>query len=83
LINPKACDAARRNGWFDKCTKHMIRGWEKTNFLTFEMCFEDASKYSTRYDWRKNNNKAYNAASKHGWLKKCTERMPKRTNIKN
>ncbi len=32
-------------------------------------------KYQLLYDWRMNERPAYNAATRNGWLEKCTEHM--------
>ena len=36
---------------------------------TYETCYEEAKKYTTKYDFAKQNNAAYVAAGKYGWLR--------------
>ena len=40
---------------------------------TKEKCVEDALKYRSQAEWRKNSEGAYSAASKHRWLLYCKE----------
>ncbi len=71
--NSGALSAARDNGWFEDCTKHM----PKQIRYTKEECVEDALKYNLKYEWLKNSPNLYQAANKHGWLEDCTKHMKK------
>jgi hypothetical protein len=42
-----ACNAARKNGWWEDCTQHMINKHKSCNYWTFEKCKESALKYSS------------------------------------
>jgi len=71
---PGAHQAARRHGWFDECVIHMDL-LMRHNYWTKDLCTESSSKFDTRSDWRKNDNAAYIAACKYGWLPECTAHM--------
>lgn len=40
-----------------------------------EMCISEASKYTTRKDWKKSNQASYNAAIRNCWIGDCTLHM--------
>ena len=40
-----------------------------------ENCIEDARKYNTRTEWRKNSRSAYESARKNKWLDECCKHM--------
>jgi len=65
------CSAARRNGWYDECTAHMI----KRKSHTKESCMESALKYNTIKEWSENEDNAYSAARNNGWYERCTHHM--------
>lgn len=65
-------DAARKNGWYEECCRHMIR---QHIIWTEKMCLESASKYNTRNEWKKNDDNAYQAARKNGWCNECVNHM--------
>ena len=68
--------AAKRNGWFDECTSHMIRDRVKSgHWYVKENCIEEAKKYKTRTEWSKKSNTSYNFARKHDWFDECTVHM--------
>lgn len=68
-----AYNAAKKNGWFDECTAHMIE-YRKPDY-TLETCKEDALKYKTRNEWSVNSKSAYGAACNNNWLDICTSHM--------
>jgi len=51
-----------RNGWLDEVCSHMVdkRGTKWSN----ELIFQQAQGYKSKEDFKKNNNKAYQAAVK-------------------
>ena len=53
-------------------------------YWTLKRCLEDAGRYSSRSEWRKNSGGGFNAASKNGWLDDCCGHMsrPKAHNLK-
>lgn len=69
-----ALQAARRNGWYEKCTLHMDIG-KNSGYWTKERCIEDAKEYNTIRDWTKNNTTPYSVARTNGWLNECTKHM--------
>ena len=73
-----AYSASRRNGWYEECTTHMPNLINKRGYWTKEKCMENASQYTVKEKWKKENNAAYCAARKNGWYYECTVHM---TNI--
>lgn len=67
--------AARTNGWYDECVKHMISTKKPNGYWTKERCIEDAKKYKTRVDWGKNSGSAINTARRKGWMDECAQHM--------
>lgn len=47
----------------------------KINYWTFEKCFEEALKYTTKIDFIKNSNNVYKIAWRNDWLKDITSHM--------
>ena len=67
----KGCDRAYnvacKNGWIDDYD------WFKRPIVynkkwTYETCYEEAKKYSTRNEFKKGCGSAYNVACKNGWM---------------
>lgn len=71
----KSYDAARRNGWIEKCSTHMKSGRKKPAYWTKDKCIIDAKKYKTKKEWAIKSGSAYNTARKYGWLKECCKHM--------
>jgi hypothetical protein len=67
--------AARRNGWMEECTQHMIKRNKSKGYWTKELCLEDALKYKTRVQWQKTPKTGYHFARKNGWMEECTQHM--------
>ena len=65
--NPGAYDAARRNGWLNEYDFFETKRKPKV-YWNRETCFEEAKKYKSRNELKENNNSAYCAALKNGWL---------------
>jgi len=70
-----AYQKSMRNGWLDEVCSHMIELQKPSGHWTKEMCKEEALKYGTKSEFRKNTNGAYNAARKNGWLDEITSHM--------
>jgi hypothetical protein len=66
---------ACRNGWVDLCCEHMNVKKKPDGYWTFEKCKESALKYSSKAEWRKNQNAAFLAAKKKGFLEICHAHM--------
>ena len=72
--NSGAYNSARRNGWYEECTKHMMvlhKIWTK------EECIDSAKKYNTRKEWSNKDRKAWDAARANGWYDECITHMKK------
>jgi len=68
--------AARKNGWFDECTEHMvILQVKKGHWNVKENCIEEAKKYKTISEWLKKSRFSYDVSKKNNWLDECTEHM--------
>lgn len=67
--------AAKKLGIFDECCEHMIEGKKPNGYWTEELCKEEAKKYNTRGEWKKQSNSAYKAAKKLGIYDECCEHM--------
>lgn len=64
---------ASRKKWLDEICEHMISPQTPRNFWTKEKCREEASKYKTRGDFKKNSPTAYGKSLKEKWLDElCT-----------
>tara|TARA_R110000796_G_scaffold58413_4_gene134890 strand:+ start:36819 stop:37721 length:903 start_codon:yes stop_codon:yes gene_type:complete len=63
--------AATQNGWFDECTKHMVKSFTKDK----ERCITEAKKYKTRNVWQKKSSGSYKAATQNGWFDECVKHM--------
>jgi len=72
-----AYNSAKKNSWFDECTKHMISPHNPNGFWTKEKCIEEAKKYELVSQWKKNNGASYNKARKMNWIEECTNHMKK------
>ena len=69
-----AYSAALDNGWLDEICSHMRRPAPSNYYWTKERCKEEAAKYETLKDFRKNSY-AYNAALKNGWVAEICSHM--------
>lgn len=70
---------AVRQGWLDKCCKHMI---DPSIKWTKNSCIKEAKKYKTRNEWRTTSMGSYNVARKNRWLKKCQSHFNSHGNTK-
>jgi hypothetical protein len=67
--------AASKNGWLAELTSHMPRAIKPNGYWTKERIFEDAKKYKTRSEWRKNSSSATTMATRNGWFEGATAHM--------
>jgi hypothetical protein len=61
-----AYNIARKNGWLDSYTWFSIS--KTTKKWTYETCYNEAKKYTTRNEFKKGCESAYTVARKNGWL---------------
>ena len=66
---------ARKNGWFDECTAHMLDLQKPDGYWTLERCQKEALKYETRNKWKENDRKSYQAAMSAKFLNECCAHM--------
>ena len=73
--NNAAYNVARKNDWL-KDYNWFVDGhkktWEKKRKWTKESCYQEALMFSSRSEFQKNSNSAYNVAWKNNWLKNYT-----------
>lgn len=74
----KAYNAASDHGWLDDICAHMPKPVPQKKWVK-EECAAIALKYNQRSEFRKNDWKAYDAASHRGWLNEICGHMPKPT----
>lgn len=63
------------DGFIEECCKHMVHPTAWNFKWDLNKCKEDANKYKTRQEWRRNSNSAYNAAHKNKWIEICCKHM--------
>ncbi len=74
--------AARAKGLIPKICKEFnwaeipVKDFKKPGEWTYEKCLESALKFTKKTDWFKNENRAYHAANRNGWIDKCCSHMP-------
>jgi hypothetical protein len=68
-------NVARKNGWHDECTQHMILNTKKNHWQIKENVLAEARKYKTRSEWSDKSCGSYGAAKKYGWFDECTKHM--------
>jgi hypothetical protein len=66
---------AKKNGWFDECVKHMGPVVKYKGFWVKELCIEEAVKYKTKNEWKKNSIGSYESARRNGWFDECVKHM--------
>lgn len=84
LHNRGAYASAKKYGWFDEATKHMIptrklmlghgQKW------TLEKVRKAAKKYNHKYDFQLNSSNEYQAARRNGWFEEVTKHMTRPIN---
>jgi hypothetical protein len=75
LAHNMSFTVAKKNGWVDECTAHMVQSQTPHGFWTKEKCLAEALKYSVKQHWKKGNNKSYNNARRNGWYDECVIHM--------
>ncbi len=75
-----AWEHAKKNSWFDECTKHMNTSRKPAGYWTVkEHCLESARKYDGVKKWYKADYGAWENAKKYGWDDECTTHMKLRS----
>jgi hypothetical protein len=69
-----AYNSSLKNGWLSEICKHMNMGNQPRGFWTLKKCIEEAKKYNTRSEFKKNS-AAYSAARKNIWLDQVCSHM--------
>ena len=67
--------SALKNKWLDDICSHMIISRKPKGYWTYDKCKEESSKYKTRGDFQKNDNAAYKAVYRNGWLDEMCSHM--------
>lgn len=67
--------AASKNGWLKDLASHMPRAIKPNGYWTKKRVIEDAKKYKTRTEWRKNSSSAATMATRNGWFEAATSHM--------
>ena len=67
--------SAKKNGWFDECTAHMLTLKIKQSYWTYELCKEEALKYDSKVEWQKNSQSSHKAAKTNGWFDELSSHM--------
>ena len=70
-----AFDIAKKKGWYEECTDHMVLLKKPNGYWTKELCLEEAKKYKSRSEWAKNQSTSSVIAKKNGWFDECTKHM--------
>lgn len=70
-----ACNAARKNKWFDECISHMLHIRNEKGFWTKEKCIQEALKYKSKLEWITTNSYSHSIALKNKWIKDCSKHM--------
>ena len=63
----RAYELARRNGWL-KEYEWLEQKQKSKGYWNYETCIEEAKKYKTISEFRKNNGSAYQLANNNGWI---------------
>lgn len=66
-----------KNKWLDDVCSHMIEKLKPKNYWNKENCINEAKKYNTLKDFKKNSSTAYNLCLKHKWLNEASFHMEK------
>lgn len=77
--NSRTYALAYAHKWMDECTEHMNKiSSTPHNYWTKERCIENALKYKTITEWRKNEKKCHAAAVTKEWYNECLAHMIKK-----
>jgi len=67
---------ARRNGWMDECTEHMIETRKPRGYWDIkENCITEAKKHRTITEWQNKSSQSVKGARRNGWMDECTKHM--------
>ena len=66
-----AYDVARKNGWLNNYNWFTEKK-KPSGYWTYETCFQEAQKYTSRSEFQKGCNSAYDVARENGWLDNYT-----------
>jgi predicted GIY-YIG superfamily endonuclease len=75
--------SAFRNGWISECYEHMIEVRKPNGYWTKERCQEEALKYKTITEFRKNSGSAYEKSLEKKWNIEICSHMIHFGNYKN
>ncbi len=70
-----AYHSALRNYWMVEATAHMKKGKPRIKRANIDAVIEDARKYETKFEWRKNSSGAYQMAVKLGIFEEAVAHM--------
>ena len=73
--NEKAYNGAYDHGWIDEICSHMKRMINVQGYWTKERCQEEALKYNTKEEFRKNCSAAYSKVYDNKWLDEICSHM--------
>ena len=73
--NPKAYNAASKNGWMEDIRPFLKELLKPSGYWTKKRCKQEALKYKTRVDFQKKSSTAYVSARNKGWLEYCCSHM--------
>jgi len=68
---------ARKNGWLEECTVHMVIKNKPRGYWIKERCIEEAKKYKSIGEWTKASSGSLDAAQKNGWFEECKKYLNK------
>jgi hypothetical protein len=72
-----AYDTSRKNGWLDEICSHMVELQKPNGYWTKERCQEEALKYNSKSEFRKNSGSAYTTSLTNGWIDEiCSHMLP-------
>lgn len=64
-----AYNKSRKNGWYKSYTWLESNPAVKEEFLTYDVCYNEAKKYEYLCEFRKQSNSIYSKSCKRGWIK--------------
>ena len=70
-----ACVIARKRGWFDEITSHMVSTTKPANYWNYERCREEAQKYTSKRNFELGCTSAYQSAKRNKWLEDICSHM--------
>jgi predicted GIY-YIG superfamily endonuclease len=73
--SPNCYKISLRNNWLEEVTKHMIETRRPKGFWTKENCHEEALKYKSKTEFRKNSYNCYKISQRKNWLEEITKHI--------